>query len=308
MSSRSWRELVGDAANDRISGAQSISVATANAVQAYLNQCGSVPIETLRDDLRQIAANVLQGQPSMAPVLRILNDVLFAVDTGDNWQSASQAVQSACERFIETAAQADLEMQRAAASVLPFAGTVVTLSYSSAVVSILRNMASRGADLRVICLESRPAFEGRRLAADLSEAGLRTTVVVDAASYDVLREADLWLCGADSLTIAGIINKMGTAALSVLAGQLNVPGYAAASTHKIWPAELRLPPIAEQDTNEVWADAPEDVEVVNRYFDLAPWDGFQAVISEHGLLEPQEIAARCQGMTVHTAVHDMVTG
>lgn len=302
----SWREQVHSAATDRVSGAQAIAVSTARAVLSYLEEERPGSVDALRHDLGEIAERMVRGQPSMAPVLHLLNDVLLAVEASGVVSEARHHVRSASQSFAEATPQIERKMRAAALGHLSPSGTLVTISYSSAVASMLQSAVEHGYNLDVICLESRPAFEGRRLAEELAKAGLNVTVMIDAASYDAMAGADLWVCGSDSLTVDGVVNKIGTAALSAVGQALGVPGYALCSVRKIWPAALGQPHVAVQDADEVWADAPENVRIINRYFDCAPWGGIEAVISEEGVLQPEEIIRRSQALAVHPRIRAVV--
>jgi methylthioribose-1-phosphate isomerase len=301
-----WKEQVSQIAGDRESGASVLARACASALIAYVEQSLPATLGEMREDLLAIADDILSGQPSMAPLVQILNRAVLAVGQSRALDAAVAALRRVCLDFVALVDQAAQGIAEAALGVLPSTGTVLTLSYSTAVAKALTFAEQRGHSLRIICLESRPNLEGRAMAAHLAEHGLDVVLMVDAAVFEALRVADLFLVGADSLTVAGVVNKIGTACVAASAQVLGKPGYAAADTTKVWPAGLGLPPIADHPAGEVWPDVPHRVAVRNPYFDLAPWSGFAGVVTERGVLGEQEVIALCQGGPVEDAIRQLL--
>ena len=58
-------------------------------------------------------------------------------------------------------------------------------------------------------------LEGQRLTQQLARAGIPVELGVDAAIATFTEQADLALVGADSVTMGGIVNKLGTTSLAL---------------------------------------------------------------------------------------------
>ncbi len=297
-----WRELVKQIASDRVSGAAPLARETAHALLMFIRQANPADLAALHAGLLEIARCILGGQPSMAPVLRILNDVLLACTKAPALGEALEAVQDVCRTYESTLVQAGQHISEHVRTLLGSAARVVTISHSSVVARSLIDAHQSGLNLQVVCLESRPRFEGRTLATYLAEHGLRVEIAVDAAAYDVLSGADLWLVGADSLTEQGVVNKVGTALLAAAAREQGVLGYVLCDRSKLWPAVLGAPPIVAQDTAEVWPHAPAGVLVHNHYFDLTPWHLIAGVVDEEGVQPPHHVVRMCRGLAVDEAL------
>src|SRR6185503_7979956 len=171
---------------------------------------------------------------------------------------------------------------------------LVSISCSgSVVVAVKAIQAAR--TVRVSCSESRPALEGRRLAAELVAAGIAVTYFSDAAIADALGSADAVLVGADAIAATWLLNKTGTRMLAAAATQQGVPVYVVASRDKFVGQELaaRLV-IRSGDPAEVWDSAPRGVDVRNPYFELIPLDLVTAVISDVGILGTGMIPDVCE--------------
>jgi translation initiation factor 2B subunit (eIF-2B alpha/beta/delta family) len=238
-------------------------------------------IAVLRDALSAgvaigpVARAVCRAQPSMAPVW---NAALAAVAAPERF-----------ERFARRAARGPAAMTRFAAECFAAddPGTplhIVTLSFSRSVAIVLESLA-RTRPLRVACSESRPALEGRRLAARLAAEGTAITCFSDAAIAHALAAADAVLVGADAVSPEWFLNKSGTRMLAAAAGQQGVPVYVAATRDKFVTQEIaaRLL-ITEGASTEIWDAPPPGVTVRNPYFEQTPLDLVTSVISDIGIL------------------------
>lgn len=301
-----WRDQIDFVASDRWSGATHIADGCARALMAYLDEDPPTSIEELEAVLHNTAVVVLAGQSVMAPVIHVFNRALQAVSDVQDILSAIEGIRTSLKAFIDFTSQAAQQVARVAIGLLPTEASIMTLSYSAAVVETLLAAQATGRRLRVICLESRPNLEGRMLARRLTEMGIEVLVTIDAACYDDLRNADIFLVGADSLTRDGVVNKVGTALLAVSAQTRGVPGYVLADTSKIWPESLGQPLLRDYGADEVWEDRPDGVIVHNRYFDLAPWQAFAGVVTEEGILGESELRRRCRSMEVHPTISAII--
>jgi translation initiation factor 2B subunit (eIF-2B alpha/beta/delta family) len=237
-------------------------------------------------DPREVTQALCLAQPTMASV----------------WNAAAAALSDDPTRltqFAERVRRAPHAIARYAAA--HFAADVsdrplhlVSISCSGSVVVALK--AIRAArTVRVSCSESRPALEGRRLAAELVAAGIPVTYFSDAAIAHALGSADAVLVGADAIAATWFLNKTGTRMLAAAATQQGVPVYVVASRDKFVGRELaaRLV-IRSGEPAEVWDSAPEGVDVRNPYFELIPLDLVTAVISDVGILGTGMIPDVCE--------------
>lgn len=236
--------------------------------------------------MRDVAEAIREAQPTMAPL----------------WNAAHAALSDDPEHLNQFAQRT----RRAPAALARYASAhftdgapqrplhVVTISYSSTVVIVLDAIRATRA-LRVTCSESRPALEGRRLAARLAATGTPVTYVADAAIAHALDSADAVIVGADAIAPFWFFNKSGTRMLAAAATQQGVPVYVAATRDKFAGPELaaRLA-VRSGDPGEVWAEPPDGVEVRNPYFESTPLDLITAVISDIGVLGTGMIPDVCE--------------
>lgn len=302
----SWQSLIDEVAADRESGASALAGRVATALGFFAAQEHPANVDSLLAMLREIAVRIVGGQPSMAPLVRVLNDALRVCRGAPSAEEALRRLREFAEAYLAASERAAQLLANHLGDVLAGQRQVVTISFSTAVVSGLLQARSRAGGIRVTCLESRPGYEGRRLAALLAENGFAVDLCVDAAAYSVLRGADLWLAGSDSLCVQGVVNKIGTAGLAAAAASLGVRGLIAADSQKVWAGQLGLPAIAEFEPAGVWQEAPQGVSVINRCFDLTPWELITAVVTESGLLSPNDVVEQCARLEVEPVLAQIV--
>jgi translation initiation factor 2B subunit (eIF-2B alpha/beta/delta family) len=305
---RDWQDRARQIAGDHESGATAIAADCGQLILSYLDGETSASLSTLHTNLEEIASIVMAGQPTMAPVIRVVNAALLAAYSNNSLDTVIAQVRNACQEWLGTLDTGKKQIAANGVSLLLRRGRVVTISTSSDVERTLLSAHERGYDLRVTILESRPRMEGRSLATVLAEHGISTRVVVDAAAHIVMGDADVWLTGADSLTPKGVVNKTGTALLGLSGVYHNVPGIVVCSTAKIWPAALGDPPILPQDAAEVWENPPPGVTIENPYFDLTPWSSVKAVATEQDIYSPDEITSYSDKLQAHPTVRGILEG
>lgn len=158
---------------------------------------------------------------------------------------------------------------------------VFTHCHSSSVMRVLRE-ACKEKEFRVVCTETRPLFQGRKTAKELVRAGIRTKMVVDSHMLNEIRDCDKIFLGADVLSGAGFLNKIGSYNAAYAAKHFRKPLYVCAHTLKYSPEILS---IEKRNPDEVWRNPPEGLEVENYSFELVPWVFVNRVVSERGVMK-----------------------
>lgn len=280
-----------DLAMDNISGASDLVRRAADLALAARRR--GHPMEP-------VAAGLVAAQPSMAPFWVLAVEAL-----------ASDRTPERLDRFNDRLARSGKALARVALEHLaPQTDAplrLVTLSASSAVCSAVTAIAGQHRVL-VACTESRPALEGRRLAAQLAAAGVTVTLYADAAIAHGLPDADAVLVGADAVAPDWILNKSGTRMLAAAALQQGVPLYVLCTRDKLVPAAIasRLP-IHDGPPQQVWDAPPPGVEVRNPYFERTPVELVAAVISDAGVLGTGMLPDACAAAVDPAALQALLT-
>lgn len=109
--------------------------------------------------------------------------------------------------------------------------SVLTQCFGETIVAMmLRAAQKRNLDLRMVCMETRPYFQGSRLTASVGvEMGFDVTVISDnMAAYAMQSKmVDVFTSATDAITLDGhVINKVGTFQLALLCKHFGINYYA----------------------------------------------------------------------------------
>lgn len=177
------------------------------------------------------------------------------------------------------------------------AGALATTGYGTAL-SPIHLGQERGCDFKVFADETRPLLQGGRLTAwELNKSGVDVTLICDNMSSVVMKRGlvDAILVGCDRMAANGDgANKIGTAALAILAKEYNIPFYMFVPTSTIdmeisSGEEIIIENRAEEEIYRLWYKedmAPQGIKVSNPAFDVTDHRYISAVITEKGIVTP----------------------
>jgi translation initiation factor 2B subunit (eIF-2B alpha/beta/delta family) len=296
------RALISEIASDNRGGAAEILSRAAQALGLLEETKAGLfaDVESALGEIIETCSALARAQPRMSPILNLAGE---AVEAALKAKSAGEALRTAADAartFIARARRAaDLAASRAA-DLLGDGATALTHSRSSTVVAAITKALRAGKRIKVIATESRPVLEGRALAEALSSEGASVALIADAAAALAIEQADLIIVGADCVTAENVINKIGTRMIALAARERARPVYALSDTSKFI---CYLPPVDEQRAGEeLWPGAPREVAVMNRYFEPTPLEYFTAVVTEGGLLGPEEASRAAMSIKPHEAL------
>jgi len=158
---------------------------------------------------------------------------------------------------------------------------IYTHCHSTNVVKALIYAKKKGKKFEVYNTETRPLYQGRKTAKELSSAGIKVTTFVDSAMDSAIKKVDVVFLGADAILKSGAINKVGSMAISELAYLHKKPVYIIADSWKFSPRNVK---IEERNFHEVWEGAPRRIKIKNPAFEKIDKKYVKAVISEYGIL------------------------
>lgn len=166
---------------------------------------------------------------------------------------------------------------------------VMTICHSTNVTHSLIYAWNHGKRFEVYNLETRPLFQGRKTARELSKAGIPVTTFVDSAMGVAIskeqgtKHVTKVFVGADALMKAGVANKIGSEVLAQIAKNEKVPFYVVADSWKYSPKAVKL---EMRDFHEVWADIPKDskIKIDNPAFELIKKKWISGIFTELGFM------------------------
>lgn len=296
-----WRTALDQLRRDNRSGAAEI---TTSALYALVDAVGdSAPdgaADAYRETLVRLSRQLIAVQPAMAPLFRLVSDMLWEVGDAPSGEEMRQGALCFLQGYQQRHEAALENLARRAAEFLAPFPTIMTYSRSSTVVRALQLLRVGNRDLRVYCGEGRPMFEGQTLASELSSAEVDVTLGVDMALFGWLSEVRALVVGADSLSALGVVNKVGTRALMRAAAERELPRIVLCTGNKLLPGDHALQQgLRSGDPEEIMPVVGRHLAVRNVYFDVTPLDEISTVITERGPLEHGALQAELAALRTY---------
>jgi translation initiation factor eIF-2B subunit delta len=294
-------QAVAAIAEDSVSGAVEIAEKSAEVLQRLARAEESEPA-ALRQQLLEVGWALISAHPTMAPLVNLVNAVLWKIEDLAAPEAARQAVTDVTSDFKRRLRVHEAAIAETALRLIPDEGQVLTNGRSTTVRAALRHAQRAGRRFKVICAEGRPACEGRALAAELAAGGLNVTLMIDALAVARAGEVQLVLVGADYLGAQGLVNKVGTYGIALAAGARGVPIYALCGSEKFLPPGYVPPAQARWPAEQVWDEAPANLTIENLYFDNTPLHALAGIVTEQGVQPNEGIEAWLAATKLHPAL------
>ncbi|NCB41738.1 MAG: S-methyl-5-thioribose-1-phosphate isomerase [Clostridia bacterium] len=185
------------------------------------------------------------------------------------------------------------------ASLIPKNGTILTQCWAETDIAMtLRACQKRGNEIKVICAETRPYFQGARLTASCAyDMGFDVTVISDnMPGYTMkMKKIDLFTSAADVISCDGyVVNKIGTFQIALAANYWGIPYYATGNPNAAHPT-IDTVTIEERDPELTLhaMDIKLTMDGIKGYypaFDITPPELITGIATIKGLMKPLELA------------------
>jgi ribose 1,5-bisphosphate isomerase len=278
----------------KIQGSSKVRKAVVQAMRHAAENSKARTVQAFRHELKENALLLLNARPTEPETRTALRVILKSASLPMPLKKLKRHVVRQCVKFEENRKQAMEAMAKFGASVLEDTSTVFTHCHSHTVEEIIKEAWKRGYIKEVIATETRPLYQGRITVRKLSKEGIPCKLIVDSAAATYMKYADVFLTGADAILADGsVVNKVGTALISLAAKHHNVPHYVASSSHCFDPATFygKREPIEQRPVREVWQTRLRHVTIENPAFDITPARHVKAIIYEHGVLAPESFVS-----------------
>lgn len=181
---------------------------------------------------------------------------------------------------------------------IPDGGTVMTQCFAETIIgTLLRECRRRGNEVKMICPETRPYYQGARLTASVaSDMGFDTTVITDnMPAYTMkMKKVDVFTSAADVITMDGyVVNKVGTFQIALAARYWGIPYFATGTPNPAHPGidsveiELRDPALVTESMG-----LKHTLPGVKGYypaFDVTPPKLVDGIVTDKGILSPYNL-------------------
>jgi len=246
--------------------------------------------------LKRGVKRLARGQPTMAPVLNLLNRTATAFEASNgDWEAFGQSISHLAARRSRLTEK----MLERLGELPPAQGKLIAYSNSSTVTQMIEECSKLGWPQMVYCGEGRPVNEGLFLARKLTGAGIPITLFTDAALMSRVTEADAVWVGGDSISSQGLVNKVGSLALAMLCRAVGIPFISLVSSDKFLSPGMRpylrcLP----QNPREIAEDEADTLNVVNEYYEEVPLDLVSGIFCDLGFCPPERLVGEIEAEPV----------
>jgi ribose 1,5-bisphosphate isomerase len=166
--------------------------------------------------------------------------------------------------------------------------TILTHCHSGSVIELLKIAKKKKIKFKVIVTETRPRLQGKTTARALVDVGIPVVYIIDDAAGFYIREVDAMIFGCDAIRKEGVVNKIGTYMLAVLAKENRVPVYFVGGLMKLDKRKKLI--IEERDPDEITGkEDTKNFEIRNPAFDVTPWKYITGLVTEKGILKPAKV-------------------
>jgi len=276
-------------------GAAAIADRVADALRTQAIESDTETAEGLHSELRAAARVLLETRPTAVSLPNACRYILQRTVGSSVDTVRSSAVESADE-FRERLETAQRDLGIVGANRLQDGETIMTQCHSTDALACVESAREAGKEIDAIVKETRPRKQGHITARELTEMDVDVTMVVDSAARRYMNEVDHVLVGADAIAAdGGVVNKIGTSGLAVVARERGVPIVVAAQTLKLDPATMtgNAVEIELREEREVIEDSERadigDIAVANPAFDVTPPRYVDAIVTERGQFPPETI-------------------
>lgn len=283
-----FKKVLADISSLKIQGAESIAKEAVKSLAYIVHSSRARSPSELMASLRAAQEQLLRARPTEPCMRNALEYVLSARD--NDIVHLVHGLEANIKYVLNYFDNAEKTIAEIGSQKVPEKGVVFTHCHSSTVMMVLAKARFSGRRFEVHNTETRPLFQGRITAKELSALDIKVFHYVDSAARLALKKADVVLFGADAIQSDGrIINKIGTELMLEVAKKRDIPCYCCAVSWKFDPLSVygADEPIENRRREELWDKPPKGVTIMNPAFEIVDPLLVTGIISELGVYRPE---------------------
>ena len=260
-----FNKIVEDIEQVKIQGAQNIAKKALEAYKLFPNKRSKKKLLSLR------------------PTEPLLKNILDSF-TNENTGSLEENYKKIENHFEET----QKKINQLALKLIKNNDVIFTHCHSSTVTKALVYAKEKGRRFQVYVTETRPLYQGRKTARELSKAKIKTTLFVDSAGMLALtktqgtKKVKKFFIGADALLEKGVINKIGSGMLAQIAHKNKIPLYVFSDSWKYSKEKVKM---EQRSFKEIWKGkkSQSKITIKNPAFECIEKKYIYSIVSELGI-------------------------
>lgn len=234
-----------------------VPIAGVQTLLHVMSNSRAVTIMGIQNDLQEATKKLIDYERQMSGGRASISfragvELFFRYATRNNddvpdFKALNQLFIARGNRFVANALKSRVVIAELGHNFVQDGMVVLTHGRSEVVTGVLTRAAQSNKNFTVMVTEGRPEGSGFKAAERLTEVGIPVTVILDSAAGYFMERVDIVLLGAEGVVESGgIVNKIGTCQMAMVAKLYNKPLYVAAESYKF----ARLYPLTQADLEE----------------------------------------------------------
>jgi len=297
--------LIDEVRNDKTHGASQLARQAVGVLKVAAERSQADSVEQFLQEQKEVGQRLMSVRPAMAPLFNIINRLLSIASAkamGMDLNSIRRLTIDKADEVIKDSLQAIAQIAKYGSELIAGGDKIMTHSYSSTVVEVLKEAFTKYRNIEVITTRSGAGRSGEITARELGHFGIPVTFIDDTAMGLYVSMVNKVMVGADRVCADGkVVNGIGTYQLALAVERSGIPFYVLCETLKFDPRlKSEKVDLEEKETSEVVESGklPPEVKVKNPSFDITPLGLITGIVTENGLLAPEEVISYMQKQSV----------
>ena len=193
----------------------------------------------------------------------------------------------AITKLLNKLNQSTKEIAKRGSSLIKENYKIMTHCHSGEALAVIKQAWKEGKKITVYATETEPKHQGIKTARELAELKIPVILIIDAAVEFFIKDVDAVIVGCDAFRKEGIVNKIGTYPIAVVAKEHHKPFYVVGNTLKLDKRKKLI--IEERNPHEIYREHMKTLEIKNPAFDITPWKFVSRVVTEKGIMTPANV-------------------
>jgi ribose 1,5-bisphosphate isomerase len=279
-------------------GSTKVTETALNGLASFARRSREVEARRLAEELTRYGDQFIRLRPTsillvhaVKSLIRVVRD---RVEQGQDVEGVRHAILEQKDVLLRSIRSSIEQISSIGSRRISDGESIMIHGYSSTALGIIKRAAQEGKRLRIFSTETRPEFEGRLAAIELSGLGIDTTIITDSSSRYYMKDVDKFLVGAEAVAANGaVINKIGTSLIALAAHEARVRVFVAAATSKFSSETVLGELVAIEERDRFQLLSPSEYEKLGRprirnpAYDVTSPEHVDLIITEKGVIPPQ---------------------
>ena len=283
-----FNKIVKDIQNLKIQSAETITKKAVLAFGSYGNNIDAITKTKFLDELNKAKEILFKTRPTEPCMRNALNFITQDLES-QKPKNLKKYLDNKIKQTINHLEYTEKTISSIGSRKIKNGSKIFTHCHSTAVMAILKKAKQQKKNFEVHNTETRPKFQGRITALELSKLNIPITHYIDSAARLAIKKCDLVLIGCDAIDSEGkCYNKIGSEMFAEIANKFDIPVYIATDSWKFDPKTIFgfKEEIEKRDRKEIWANAPKKIKIENFAFEKINPNLITGIISEIGIFRP----------------------